>query len=79
MGMSMDGDKRVDEPSRAFQRSVSGVVGTVRVLCCACYVLCPVCCKLCCVLCGVCFELRVVRCVVCLVCYVVCLTVCIVF
>ena len=33
MGMSMDGDKRVDEPSRAFQRSVSGVVGTVRVLC----------------------------------------------
>ena len=39
MSMSMDGDERVDEPFRAFQRSVPGVVCSVRVLC---VVLCVV-------------------------------------
>ena len=33
MNMSMDGDKRMDELSRAFQRTVRGVVYVVRVLC----------------------------------------------
>ena len=45
MNMSVDSDERVDEPSRAFQRSV------VRVLCCAVYGV------VCCVLCGVCCVL----------------------
>ena len=39
MNISVDNDKRVDEPSRAFQRSVPGVVSVVRVLCA---VLCTV-------------------------------------
>ena len=48
--MAMDGDKRVHESSRAFQRIVSGVVV---VLCCVVRdVLCGVCC--CCVRCVVC-------------------------
>ena len=35
MSISVDSDKRVDDPSRAFQRSVRGVV---------CAVLCSACC-----------------------------------
>ena len=33
MSMSVNGDEQVDEPSKAFQRSVRGVVCAVRVLC----------------------------------------------
>ena len=36
MNISVDGDKRVDDPSGAFQRSVRGVVCVVCVcVCCA--------------------------------------------
>ena len=45
MSMSVDGDRRVDDPSRAFQRSVRGgaaglgcVALRCAVLCCAMYV-----------------------------------------
>ena len=58
----MDGDKRVDEPSRPFQRSKRGVVYAECVLCGV--VLCVVCC----VLCVVCCVLCVVCCVLCVVC-----------
>ena len=59
MSISMDNDKRVDDPSRAFQRGVRVVLW------------CAVCgverlCGVCCVLCGVC-------CVVCFVCWACCL------
>ena len=43
MSMSVDGDRRVDDPSRAFQRSVRGGVLGWAVLRCAalrCVVLC---------------------------------------
>ena len=39
MGMYVDSDEGVDEPSRAFQRSVRGGVSAVRLLC---VVLCVV-------------------------------------
>ena len=63
MSMSIDSDERLEEPSRAFQRGVRGVVCAVRVLCVMlfvvlgvlCYVLCAVSCVLC--------VLFVVRCV----------------
>ena len=48
MNMSMDGDKRMDELSRAFQRTVRGVVYVVRVLCA---VLCVVL-RVWCIVCG---------------------------
>ena len=92
MSISVDGEKRVDDPFRAFQRSARGVVCAVRVLwcvvlCCAvlCVVLCVVCsvvCVLsavCCVSCVVCRVLCVVRvlCVSCVLC-VVCCVLCVV-
>ena len=76
----MDGDKRVDEPSRPFQRSKRGVVYAECVLCGV--VLCVVCCVLCvvcCVLCVVCCVLCVVCvcvCCVCVVCVACCVCVC---
>ena len=67
MSISIDSDKRVDDPSGAFQRSVRGVV---QFLCClvscgvvwCCVVLC---CALCCVGCG---GLGAMCCVLCPVC-----------
>ena len=46
----MDTNKRIDDPSRAFQRSVRGDVCAVRVM--YWVVLCMVLCVLCCVVCG---------------------------
>ena len=79
MSKPVDGDKRVDDPSRTFQRSVRGVVCAVRVLCCVvlCCGWCCVCCLLsavCCVLCVVCV---VCICCVCVVCVCVVCVVCV--
>ena len=76
MSKSVDGGKRGDDPSRAFQTSVRFVVCVVRVLCCVgcavvcvVYVLCVcvVCVCVLCVCCAcvcVCFVCRCVFCVV---------------
>ena len=44
MSMSIDSDERLEEPSRAFQRGVRGVVRAVRVLCVMLFVVLGVLC-----------------------------------
>ena len=88
MSMSVDSDKRMDEPSRAFQRKCARCcVCRTRVVCCVVHgVSCAVCCvpcavcrvqAVCCEVCAVCCALCVVCCVLCVVC-VVCCVACIV-
>ena len=63
MSIFVDSDKRFDDLSRVSQRSVSGVMRAMRLLCCI---------GLRCVLCGGGCVVCVVCCVGCVVCCVVC-------
>ena len=62
MSISVDADKRVDEPYRAFQRSVCGVACAV---CCVVSVVCCVVRVVCCVRCVVCVCVLSWLCVLC--------------